>query len=233
MQLIIMKNIKTKSQHNLIVLLIALLFICHLARGQNNSKQPLKSGWERIHVRNLGSFDLPPTMEIQEGRYKEFIDQRNKIKGFDSDHITAQQAGLNEFGDQGFQGYARVILQTTMGQTGDYAKLNFEIPEMSKSELDELNKYFRDQVEHEFIGSEMNLIDWYPIKFRKINGMSCMHISYNRQLNDSPKVLVDTYNFHNNDRLHSLTLAYRIRDAEFWKSDFEKILSSFKIINIK
>jgi len=54
----------------------------------------LPSGWERIFIKNVGSFDLPPTMEVQNGKYKEFIDELKKIKGYDATQITAQQKGL-------------------------------------------------------------------------------------------------------------------------------------------
>lgn len=201
--------------------------------GQISSLPHLTTGWERIYVKNVGSFDLPPTMEVQKGKYKEFNDELRKIKGFDATQITAQQKGLNEFGKEGFEKYARIILETTFGATGDFENLNFNISEYTQADIAELNTIFKQQFQQSFYGTGLKLIEWYPLKLEKVNGMSCFHISYKRQLQDKPFVLVHIYYFHNNDRMHILTLSYRLSEADYWKADFATILKSFRITNIR
>jgi hypothetical protein len=199
--------------------------------AQTTPLPTLFSGWERIYIKNVGSFDLPPIMEIQKGVYKEYMNQFNKTFGYDTDRIVAQQTGLNKMGNEGFEKYARVILETTIGNYGDYVNLNFELPEMSKPELNELNEYFKEQIKRDFINTGIRMTEWCPTKFQKINGMSYMKISYKRKLSNSPEVLVNSYYFYNNDRLHTLTLSYRLNESDFWKSDLTKILNSFRITN--
>lgn len=201
--------------------------------GQISSPPPLTAGWERIYIKNVGSFDLPPTMEVQKGKYKEFNDEVRKIKGFDATQITAQQKGLNEFGKEGFEKYARVMLETAFGSTGDFEKLNFSISEYTQADIAELNTIYKQQLQQSFYGTGLKLIEWYPLKLEKVNGMSCIHISYKRQLQDKPFVLVHIYYFHNNDRMHNLTLSYRLSEADFWKANFATILKSFRITNIR
>jgi hypothetical protein len=46
----------------------------------NLTHHRLPTGWERIYIKNVGSFDLPPTMEVQKGKYKEFVDEIKKDK---------------------------------------------------------------------------------------------------------------------------------------------------------
>ena len=190
-------------------------------------------GWERIYIKNVGSFDLPPTMEVQKGKYKEFVDEIKKIKGFDATQLTAQQKGLNEFGKEGFEKYARVMVETTFGSVGDFEKLNFNIATYTQADISELNTTYKQQIQQSFIGTGLKLIEWYPLKLEKVNGMSCIHISYKRQLQDKPFVLVHIYYFHNNDRMHSLTLSYRLSEVDYWKSDYATILKSFRITNIR
>ena len=194
---------------------------------------PLQAGWERIYIKNVGSFDLPPTMEVQKGKYKEFIDEMRKIKGFDATNLTAQQKGLNEFSKEGYERYARVMLETTFGSAGDFEKLNFNTAEYTQTDINELNSTFRQQIQQSFRGTGLKLIEWYPLKMEKVNGMSCIHMSYKRQLQDSPIVLVHTYLFHNNDRMHTFTLSYRLSEENYWKSDYATILKSFRITNIR
>lgn len=215
---------------------LAILFVVFMSSyclAQTLPLPTLSTNWKRIYIKNVGSFDLPPTMEVQQGKYKEFVDEVKKIKGFDATQLTAQQKGLNEFGKEGFEKYARVMVETTFGSIGDFEKLNFNIATYTQTDINELNATYKQQMQQSFVGSGLKLIEWYPLKLEKINGMSCIHISYKRQLQDKPYVLVHIYYFHNNDRMHALTLSYRLSETDYWKSDYTTILKSFRITNIR
>lgn len=190
-------------------------------------------GWERIYVKDVGNFDLPPSLEIQEGKYKKFVDEYRNLIGFEATQITAQQKGLNDLDPTDFQKYARVILETEYGKPNDYEKLDFNINEYSNSDIKDLNNDFLQQIRQNFDLASIKLIEWYPLKMEIINNMSCIHISYLRQLRENPYVFVNIYMFYNYDRVHVLTLSYRISETNYWKADFQKILYSFRITNIK
>jgi hypothetical protein len=213
-------------------LIILCVFLISCSLGQT-APPPIPAGWERIYIKNLGSFDLPPTMEIQKGKYKEFVDEISKIKGIDASQLTAQQKRLNEFSKEGFEKYARVMVETSFGSPGDFEKFNFNIAEFTQADISELNKIYKNQIQQSFLGTELKLIECYPLKVEKVNGVSCIHISYKRQLQDKPFVLVHIYYFHNNDRMHSLILSYRLSEADYWKADFATVLKSFRITNIR
>ena len=203
----------------------------------------LKADWARVYIENVGSIDLPPTMEVQGGQYKEFSDDLLGSYGFKvSSQLIAQQKGLNEYkGPKGqYAGkYARVMVDTETGNYGDYDKLNFNIHEYKKSDIAELDKIYKQYIQQESVKAsrsglgQMKLIEWYPLKFENINGMSCIHVSYTRQMNDNPLVLVHMYVFQNNDRVHNLTMSYRQSESDYWKNDFSHILNSFRITNIR
>lgn len=216
------------------VLLLPVLFLAQICYSQ---KLPLtlplvQIGWQRIYIKNVGSFDLPPTMEIQKGKFKEFVDQVKNIQGYDAAQITAQQNGLNKGNSKGFEKYARVMIETQYGKAGDFDKINFDMTEF-QAQINEFNSGFKQQIQQSFSGTGQKLIDWYPLKIEKTNGMSCFHITYKRQLADNPIVLVNVYFLSNSDRQHTLTLSYRVSESEYWKSDFAQILKSFRITNIK
>ena len=222
---------KTKK---IFALLLPTLFLAQICYSQKLPLTlPLTSiGWQRIYVKNVGSFDLPPTMEIQNGKYKEFVDQVKKIQVYDAAQITAQQKGLNEGNSKGFEKYARVMIETQIGKAGDFGKINFDLTEF-QTQINELNSGFKQQIQQSFSGTGQKLIEWYPLKVEKINGMSCIHICYKRQQNNNPIVFVNAYFFDNFDRNHIFTLSYRVSESEYWKADFAKILKSFRITNIK
>lgn len=214
--------------------LICSIMISFMQSGFAQVLPPLiQPGWERIYIKNTGYFHLPPTMEIQKGKYKEYVDEYKKIRGYETSHITAQPKGLNELHEEGIEKYARIMFNTTYGKPGDYLDLDFDFSDITQEEINELSSIFKEQIIKEFEGTSLKLVEWYPIKFEKINGMSCIHVRYKRKVNDGPHVWVDMYNFQNHDRIHRLTLSYRISEESTWKEDLQKVLKSFRITNIK
>ena len=213
-----------------IFLLIATISVAIICKSQLLPTLP--KDWERVYIKDIGNFDLPPTMEVQKGKYKKYVDSYRNLIGFETTKLTAQQKGLNELSLSGHEKYARVMIETAFGNKGDYEKLNFNTTNHSHADISKLNSTFKQQIQQGFQGTGLKLIEWYPVTVKKINGVSCFHVSYKRQLQNNPIVLVNIYYFHNNDRMYALTLSYRVSESDYWKSDFEKILKSFRITDV-
>lgn len=230
-----MTNTSFESFCRTAILCILLGFVISPAWAQQLplAAPSLQPGWERISIKGMGSLDLPPTMEIQKGIYKEFSDEYNRTNGYNASPLVLQQKGLNDQTSSGFSKYARIIIETTLGNPNDYERLNFSVSSISQAEINELSSLFYQEIKLGFTGSPIKLIEWYPVKIEKINGMSCIHISYTRQVEQNPYVFVHIYKFHNYDRIHSLTMSYRITESDYWKSDFATVLKSFRITNIR
>jgi len=185
--------------------------------------------WERFTIENVGSIDIPPTMELQEGDYKLFVNEikQKVLKMEQQDNtITFQPVGVNET----FRSlrYARIMLAT---ETGDYDfTLDFNIKQFTETDIYDLNKILREQyvATLPFIPG-MKLLEWYPLKVEKLNGMSCVHTSYKRQLNNNAPVIVHEYQFQNIDMSHKLTLSYRETEKEYFLNDFDKVLASLRL----
>jgi len=196
-------------------------------------EQAYQSGWQRIYIKDLGSIDIPPTMEIKDNNYKSFFDEVKKARVYDEIKIVVQQKGLNQNSKEGYERYARAIITNLKSPLGEMESLNFDFSDITESEMAEINKMYKLQSEQELKMIDMEIVEWYPAKFEKINGMSSMHISYKRQMKDQPFVIVHMYIFHNKDLIYQLTLSYRQSEENYWKTDFEKILKSFTITNIR
>lgn len=193
---------------------------------------------ENYLLKDIGYISIPSTMEIQSGNYKKFAEKYQEEYGkkfgyeISDNRIVFQQKGLNTGDKSAFTSYARVILETTIGNYGDFEKLTTKLT-ATASELAELNNQLKSQIEQSFIGTGLKLISWYGVSIATINGRTALKISYLRQLNDNPYVTVSMYQFHNNDRMHQLTLSYRQQDSDTWKTAYANILTSFKITNIR
>ena len=214
--------------------IIITLFLALVYSGQLFSQHAATpTGWQKVYIKDVGSFDMPPTMEIQEGKFKQWVNEFYKRMEYDVPQLVAQQKGLNEFTKEGFEKYARIMVETVYGEAGDFEKFDFNISKFSQVDVAELNSILKQQVQSSFLGTGLKLIEWYPLKIEKVNGVSCIHSTYMRQLRDNPYVLVHIYYFHNNDRMHSLTLSYRYSDENYWKESFARVLKSFSITNIR
>lgn len=197
-----------------------------------------KKGWKRIEMTDIGSIDLAPELEIQGGDYKEFNARLRDKMGqyikldFSQPKMTLQPKGINEFNQQSPKGYTRIMVETILGNEGDFNKINEQI-EISDSELSELNTEFRNQIIQSFQRTALKLIEWYPVEIVELNNMSAIKTSYKRQLKDRPHVIVEIFRIQNFDRMHSLTTSYREKEKSLWKPIIKKTKESFRITNIK
>ncbi len=211
------------------------LFIAGLLLTSYCFSQP---GIENYLIKDVGYISVPTSLEIQSGKYKKFVDEVQKEYGkkfgyeISDNRIIFQQKGLNNLGKDGFSTYARVILETSIGSFGDYENANGKLA-ITKAELSDLNVQIRTQTEQSFLGTELRIIKRYGVDVVVVNGLAALRISYLRQLKDQPYVTVAIYHFHNNDRLHQLTLSYREQDSQTWRPILAGILNSFKITNIR
>ena len=194
--------------------------------------------FENYRILEVGSISIPNNMEIQSGNYKKFseIYEKGMSKKFgyeiSDNRIVFQQKGLNDLEKQGFASYVRVILETEIGNFGDFDKLTTKLT-ATPQEIADISKEVKSQMQQSFAGTGLKLITWYGVSIVTINGKTALKISYLRQLNDNPYVIVNMYRFQNNDRLHSLILSCRQSDETTWKPLFAKIANSFTISNIR
>ncbi len=194
--------------------------------------------FDNYRILEVGSISIPNNMEIQSGNYKKIseIYQKEISKKFgyevSDNRVVFQQKGVNDLDKQALATYVRVILETDIGNFGDYEKLSTKLI-ATPQEISDISKEFKTQIQQSFAGTGMKLITWYGVSIVTINGRTALKISYLRQLNDKPFVLVNMYRFQNNDRLHTLTLSYRQSDEATWKPLLTKIANSFIITNIR
>ncbi len=187
---------------------------------------------------NLGYISIPAMMEIQAGNYKKVSDalQSTIAKKFDyevaDNRVVFQQKGLNNLEQRGLSTYARVIVETELGNFGDYEKISTSLT-ITPAELSEISAEFKNQLQQSFQGTTLKLISWYGVALTRVNGRSALKISYLRQLADKPLVIVNMYRFQNNDRMHTVTASYRQSDEATWKTLMDKAVGSFTITNVR
>lgn len=198
------------------ILLITLCFI----------SLSIKAQYTTYTIDEVGSISVTDDLELQGGNYKEMVDSYlNSIHiNFDS-RVVFQPKGLNTL-EKEVNSYCRIIIETLYG---DYEPLSSKVPKVSVNELRELSTTMKQSLIQGFAGTSLQLINFYGSTIVKVNNQVAIKTSYTRRLGNNAPVRVDVYHFQNRDRMHSLTLSYRIEDAALWKEKLNHSLNSFKI----
>ena len=189
------------------------------------SQQPLlRNGWQRITIPDVGFIDIPQSLELQDKEKNPMSNVTNQ------DDLYIQQKGLNNFQQSAFETYARVIIETEISGDGEYETLDSKYY-ASSSELKELDEILKPQFENPYT----KIIDWFPISTIDINDIRALLIHYTRVGNTKDEFPVDVkmYKFQNYNRLHTVTISYRIRDKQKWAKSLNDVLKSFTITNIQ
>ena len=198
------------------ILLITLCFI----------SLSIKAQYTTYTIDEVGSISVTDDLELQGGNYKEMVDSylNSRHINFDS-RVVFQPKGLNAL-DKEVNSYCRIIIETLYG---DYEPLYSKIPQVSVNELRGLSASMKQSLIEGFAGTSLQLINFFGSTIVKINNQVAIKTYYTRRLGDNAPVRVDVYHFQNRDRMHSLTLSYRIEDAALWKEKLSHSLNSFKI----
>ena len=176
-------------------------------------------------------------MEIQKGTYKRISDEFQGTVfeiAISPDRVVAQPKGVNSFDPEALKRYCRVIIDTVRGKRGDYALLDAPLA-LSQAELREVNMAQKQQrlqaaaiATSKDIKMNMTILSWQPAKIIRVNGVDALRIAYTRSMNDAPPVLVYMYMIQNNDRLHRITISYRVSEKTMWAADLGKVIATFK-----
>jgi len=210
----------------------ALLFVVFLG---TLSSQAQDETWETISIPGICTFQIPPTVEIQKGNYKQLSDQIEKtfIEITTSpERVIAQPKGINDFDPAALNRYCRIIVETDRGAKGDFLKLNEPVAasEAGLRKLDEIRKaHFQQEAARSTSkGMKMTILSWQPVKIVRVNGVNAILTTYTRSMNDAPPALVKIYEIQNNDVLHRITISYRESEKALWADDLDKVVDTFK-----
>jgi|GEM_PF-2925127 hypothetical protein len=195
---------------------------------QMKAKQNRTLNFIQYNISNLGNIKIPNAMEVK-GQ------QTNSVPIVHlpySNYIVFQQKGLNAKNQQALKTYARVIIQTTIGETGDFSTCR-GFQTKTARDLEVMDKELKLQVSEVLEKQGANIITWNKCTTQKINGQNVIKCSYSRKYRTNPPTMVHIFFFENNDRVHKVNIEYWVQDEKFWKPLLEKSLQSFKITEIQ
>jgi len=201
---------------------------------RESAQSEIPKTWTLYEIANIGKLAVPPTLELRDDNsftalaadiiHDSYVTHK-KIEMTKS-QLVFQPKGSNDLEKEGFSKYARIMITYSKGKYGDFYKWDEKF-ELTDSEYQELDDYFKNEVVSPMAMMNIKLIKWYPLEFGNVNGLSYMKTSFTRQMSDNPIVKVYKYNFFNSNEAVEITLSYRITESEIWKDDFSKVISTF------
>lgn len=190
------------------------------------------SQYTTYNLEGVGSISVSDEMELQTGDYRTIAktnyDAFSKKIGYSvdfNDRIVFQHKGVNSY--QNLEdSYVRIIIET---EYGSFNPLTSVKPTISVQEMQELNTFFKTQLEESFSGTPLKLLQFYGVSVEKINHQVALKMSYLRKLGDNPPAKVSMYQFENKNRVHIVTISCRVTDEAKYREVLEKSLHSLKI----
>jgi hypothetical protein len=175
----------------------------------------------RISLKNVASFNLPENFEIQAGLLKDVAEKVYNEYGieYQSDEIVLQQKGLNNFNQQAFNTYFRIILKPIHEREGIYS-IDFK-----SADLETTNIAYMKLAKNSLTSNTIFLNEFLP-KEIVIDKITCKVFSYERQLLDKPPVTVYHYIIEKNDKIISLTVSYRTAEKDLWSKSINIFINS-------
>lgn len=212
-----------------ILFLFSLTFACF-------AKTRRFSNWQTIIVPGICTFQIPPTMEIQDGEYKQFMENYYKTYSNRSyaGVVVAQQKGLNNFNKIASKHYARVIAECIPAANGNGPKLGTKLV-LPKTFFNDYDRIMQQRLESEkrdslAAGAIFNVIALWPSKVVNINGVDCLLTVYKRSINNAAPAIVHVYNFLNYDCTHFIQISYRTTESQLWQKDLDAIIYTFEFV---
>jgi len=213
-----------------LVITLILYFAVTVVSQVNKS---LPQGWERYGLKNIGAIDIPPSMELQSGLFQRMNEHIYESIRADLPEVIFQQKGVNVADPSARSRYARIIIHTEVKIPGSYKNLDHSVSNITNQQLLIDNERIRQEYHNSTQGTSLRITEWFPVEYKMINGMFCLHIKYQKRLGNNPEVIVNIYRFENNDRVHELTFSHYMSKGILYLTDFKRVLESFVITNIK
>lgn len=195
------------------------------------------SGWQTITIPGLVTYQIPPTLELQNEallkRYAQEKDAFASIKKSTRVPIIAQQKGLNANTPESADTYARVTMNIIVPPS-NVPKLG-ETIRMPDKDLTAFDTNFRKGVEdsNKIPGKTFTYTKWEPMRITNINGIDCLHSYYEFTKDNEPTVGVTTYIIFNKDVLYNIQIAYDLAHKEAWTKAPNDLRNVIKAVQFK
>lgn len=190
--------------------------------------------WTTVSIPNICEYQIPPTMELQAGLYREIANQYHTqvLHILDSgNRVVAQQKGLNSMDKEARSRYARVIIDYKPASDG-FAQLLSNSPILDRDFITYFDTEMKSLVNQEAAqstaaGTPVEITSWGGTQVVNINGIDSLKTVYSRSVNGAPAVSVSSFKIPVNNQILSVSTSYREKEASLWADDLKYLINTF------
>jgi hypothetical protein len=190
--------------------------------------------WTTVSLPGICEYQIPPSMELQAGIYRELATQIHTqvLQVLDtSKRIVTQQKGLNTLNIDAFSKYARVVVEYKP-DTDEYAQLLSNPFITDRDFISAIDAEMKSLIIHEAArstaaGLPVEITSWDGVQVVAVNGLTSLKATYSRSIKGKPPVSVRSFRIPHNDMILSVTISYRISEANLWESDLDNVINTF------
>ena len=158
--------------------------------------------------------------------YKPFVTPMgSNFTAIDNDEAVFLRGQRFMSANNGHDTYCCVTIFHATGTPGD-AESHNQAPDITPDDKEVLRPF----IDHEV--SPYSLIEQPSYRWVDIAGTKAIEASYSRTSDDGP-VICRLYLLQNYDEIAKVVVAYREKDADLWKDDLDKVISTFEWNNPK
>lgn len=177
-------------------------------------------------INDMFTISVDSKLELRDknGLYEQKT-KNNNLPVTSDDVIVFQQAGLNDDDKAAYQKYARIMIQTEIGNVGDFSYYDGSC-ELSDSDIVNFNR-----LAYQELSPQMHMTIKPSTKgFFLDNGNYCIMTSYQRS-GVYGNVDVCIYYFFNDNQWAKVLCSYKDSEKTYWQKVMEDAVKSFKWIN--
>lgn len=201
-------------------------------QGEQSSASAVELGsyvpdgdWNRYELDNAFSIYIPGTMELK-AIYEPFITSMgSNFTAIDYNEAVFRRGRRFMSANNGHDTYCCVAIFHASLSPGDGE---------SHDQAPDIIPYIKDNM-HALIENEVppySLIEQPSYRWVDIAGTKAIEASYSRTGDDGPTTC-RLYLLQNYDEIAKVVVAYREKDADLWKTDLDKVISTFEWNNPK
>lgn len=206
------------------------------------SAQTNKAVWNTVSIKNVCTFKLAPSLELQGGGYRKMMDTFQESLSsimeydYDQDRVVAQPMGINTLDKDALGNYCRFIVETFKAlPTEPLPKLSDPL-EFTQRELAEMDIGFKQEILTDSAnaknktGITIDILEWYPLTVCKLKNTNALEYGFLRKSSVAGKepVYVKYYLIFNRVKGHKVTVSYRTDEKELWESTLKTMLSTLE-----
>lgn len=177
-------------------------------------------------INDMFTISVDSKLELRDknGLYEQKT-KNNNLPVTSDDVIVFQQAGLNDDNKAAYQKYARIMIQTEIGNVGDFSYYDGSC-ELSDSDIVNFNR-----LAYQELAPQMHMTIKPSTKgFFLDNGNYCIMTSYQRS-GVYGNVDVCIYYFFNDNQSAKVLCSYKDSEKTYWQKVMEDAVKSFEWIN--